>query len=116
AALRMTGASALLWGWQLRSGPARRTVIAVPARDPLGMLAIGLFGGVLALPPSPASSLLVLGEVLFTAIVATFVFRERLGAARAAATLVGSAGVVILVAGDGLMGGRSGLPPRALRA
>ena len=114
AALRMSMASVFLWLFQLRNGLSCVDVTGVPWSHVGGMLAIGMFGVTLEmllwhyglhLSSSTSSSLLVVGEVLFTAFAATVMFRERLGRARAAATLVGVLGVLILVGGGDMLHG-----------
>src|SRR5262245_5185087 len=111
SALRMGVSAVVLWLFQLRHGPSRAEAARVPRAAVAGMLAIGMFGmglelqlqyaGLQLTSPSKAS-LLVIGELLFTAVVATVIFRERLGRARAAAVFVGAVGVVILVGGGAL--------------
>lgn len=113
-ALRVTGAAGLLWLFQLRNGSSLVQATGVPWSHAAGMLAIGMFGVTLEmllwhyglqLSSSTDSSLLVVGEVLFTAFAATVLFRERLGRARAAAALAGVLGVLILVGGGDLLNG-----------
>jgi drug/metabolite transporter (DMT)-like permease len=112
AALRMSVASVFLWLFQLRNGLSCVDATGVPRSHVGGMLAIGMFGVTLEmllwhyglhLSSSTNSSLLVVGEVLFTAFAATVMFRERLGRARTAAALVGVLGVLILVGGDDIL-------------
>lgn len=112
ASIRMSLATLFLWLFQLRKGLKAVEATNVCWSDAGGMLALGMFGVALEmllwhyglhLSSSTSSSLLVVGEMLFTAFAATVLFRERLGWDRAAAALLAALGVVILVGGGGLL-------------
>jgi drug/metabolite transporter (DMT)-like permease len=118
AALRFGLAAAVLWLIVLARRPLR-----LPRRtDALRLLALGAFGiainGILGytginLTTATDASLLVVGEVLFTTLLAVLIAGERLNRLRGAGLLIGLIGVVVLV-GGGARSPVEGGPARVL--
>lgn len=105
AGLRVVIATGIFWGLRLsRIAPAE----VIPARQRwhlagLGLIAVAAaqmldYSG-LALTTATDSSLMIIGEVIFTAILAVIVAKEHLGWQRALGLATGIVGVVILTLG-----------------
>lgn len=104
-ALRFSIASAVLaavWAWQRRGGggelPARREL---PQIAGLGVLSIGVayllvYWGI-NLTTATDASLMIIGEVIFTTLLAALIGGEQVGLRRWSGVLLGSAGVGVLV-------------------
>jgi drug/metabolite transporter (DMT)-like permease len=112
AALRYTIAAIVLW----LVVAARRTPLP-PRSDATRLLLLGLFAvagnGLLgywgiSLTTATDAALLIVGEVLFTMLLAVAVARERLTRPRGMGLVVGGVGVVVLV-----LGAASGASPTA---
>jgi len=113
-ALRVVLASLILWPlliWRSRSGRAGTRWLIEPIRlgDALRLAGLGLLGiGVsylldywgIRLWTATDASLMIIAEVIFTALLAALLAGERLGYRKQAGVLVGSAGVLILVFGN----------------
>lgn len=114
AALRLTSATALLWLlvlWQGRTGdfahppPTDRRKLML-----LGLCCLGLdyllgYWGV-SLTTATDASLMIIGEVIFTSLLAVWLLGDRLGARKLVGIILGVAGVATLVLGNlGLAGG-----------
>ena len=118
ASLRFGLAAAVLW---LIIGA--RGGVRLPSRtDTLRLLALGVLGiamnGVLGytgvnLTTATDASLLIVGEVLFTTLLAVAVVGERLDRWRGSGLLIGLAGVLILI-GGGVSNPVEGAPARGL--
>lgn len=117
-ALRVILASALLWPlliWRTRfDHPAtRRLIEPIALGDALRLAGLGLLGvgasylldywGI-SLSTATDASLMIIGEVIFTALLAAWLVGERLGLRKRAGVLVGIAGVLILVLGNAPVG------------
>ncbi|MBV9170934.1 MAG: DMT family transporter [Chloroflexi bacterium] len=105
AALRFILAASVLWGVIGLRGRTRRLP---PIRDTSRLLVLGLVGvsvsGMLqylgiSLTTATDAVLLIVGEVLFTTLLAVIVAGEHLGRLRSAGLVIGLLGVVILVVG-----------------
>jgi drug/metabolite transporter (DMT)-like permease len=112
-ALRWTGATLLLWLIQLWLHRTRATTSSAPVTRVtradqlrlagLGMLGIGIayvigyFG--INLTTATDASLMIIGEVIFTSLLATWLTHDPLGKGKILGMLIGAAGVVILVLG-----------------
>ncbi len=105
AGLRVVIATGIFWGLRIsRVAPAE----VIPARQRWQLAALGLvavaaaqmldYSG-LALTTATDSSLMIIGEVIFTAILAVVIAKEHLGWQRAIGLAVGIVGVVILTLG-----------------
>jgi drug/metabolite transporter (DMT)-like permease len=118
ASLRFGLAAAVLWLIIAARGGVR-----LPSRtDTLRLLALGLLGiainGVLgytgvSLTTATDASLLIVGEVLFTTLLAVLLAGERLDRWRGGGLLIGLVGVVILI-GGGVSNPVEGAPARGL--
>ncbi|MBV9322659.1 MAG: DMT family transporter [Chloroflexi bacterium] len=118
AALRFGLATLVLWLIVLARGSVR-----LPHwRDALRLAALGAFGigvnGILgytgvSLTTATDASLLIVGEVLFTTLLAVLLANEQLDAPRGVGLLVGLLGVLVLIAG-GASASLAGAPSRAL--
>jgi drug/metabolite transporter (DMT)-like permease len=117
-ALRVSLASAILWPfliWRSWVGGvgARRLIEPMPLGDALRLAGLGLLGvgasylldywGI-GLSTATDASLMIIGEVIFTALLAALLAGERLGLRKRAGVLVGAAGVLILVLGNAPVG------------
>jgi drug/metabolite transporter (DMT)-like permease len=117
-ALRVILASAMLWPiliwrtWAER--PSRRRLIEpIALGDALRLGGLGLLGigasylldywGI-SLSTATDASLMIIGEVIFTALLAALIAHERLGFRKRAGVLVGIAGVLLLVLGNAPVG------------
>jgi drug/metabolite transporter (DMT)-like permease len=121
-ALRVILASAILWlllvwRWQSGAPGARRRLALPPIGDALRLAGLGLLGvgasyllsywGI-SLSTATDASLMIIGEVIFTALLAAFLAGERLGYRKRIGVLLGIAGVLILVLGNAPAEGMSG--------
>lgn len=113
AALRFSIAAVTLWLILL----ARRPRVLPPRRDTLRLVVLGGVGvganGLLgywgvSLTTATDAALLIVGEVLFTIMLAVLLIGERLTPLRVTALLVGLAGVIVLI-----LGGASTSTPEA---
>lgn len=124
ASLRVTLAALLFWalwlavphlapGWTHLRGTA-----PVPARSAVGMAALGLVGIALSyllsyrgigMTTATDASLMVIGEVTFTALLAALVAGEHLASRRALGIGLGAVGIGVLVFGNAAAGGPDGL-------
>ncbi len=105
AGLRISMATACFWGLRL-SGIAPRE--SVPQRDVLTLAGLGLltvacaqfldYRG-LSLTTATDSSLMIIGEVIFTTILAWLVAREHIGAQKRIGLILGIIGVMVLTFG-----------------
>ena len=105
AGLRISIATGCFWGLRL-SGVAPREV--VPSRDVLTLAGLGLltvacaqfldYRG-LSLTTATDSSLMIIGEVIFTTILAWLVAREHIGTQKRIGLILGIIGVVVLTFG-----------------
>lgn len=105
AGLRVIVASAIFWGLRLSGAapsepmpPTQRLQLAG-----LGLIAVAAaqvldYSG-LALTTATDSSLMIIGEVIFTAILAVLIAKEHLGWQRSIGLVIGIVGVVILTIG-----------------
>jgi len=105
AALRVVIASSCFWGLRLtRIAPVE--VVSGGQRwrlAGLGLIAVAAaqmldYGG-LSLTTATDSSLMIIGEVIFTALLAVFIAREHLGWRRGLGLVIGIVGVVVLTLG-----------------
>jgi drug/metabolite transporter (DMT)-like permease len=117
-ALRVTLTSALLWPfliWRTRAmlPGARHLIEPIAAGDALRLAGLGLLsigGGYLLdywgirLSTATDAALMIIAEVIFTALLAALLAGERLGYRKRIGVLVGSAGVLILVLGNAPVG------------
>jgi len=119
-ALRFSLATGLLW-LVIKSWPANRsnraitpTQIARP--DKIRLLLLGLLGTAISylfaywgisLTTATEDALMIVGEVIFTALLAAWLIQEPLGLRRGLGISVGIAGVLILLLGN-LTGGSAG--------
>jgi drug/metabolite transporter (DMT)-like permease len=105
AGLRVVIATGIFWGLRIsRIAPAE----IIPARQRWQLAALGLvavaaaqmldYSG-LALTTATDSSLMIIGEVIFTAILAVVIAKEHLGWQRAIGLAIGIVGVVVLTLG-----------------
>ena len=105
AGLRVVIATGIFWGLRItRIAPAE----VIPSRQRGQLAALGLvavaaaqmldYSG-LALTTATDSSLMIIGEVIFTAILAVVIAKEHLGWQRAIGLGVGIVGVVVLTLG-----------------
>jgi drug/metabolite transporter (DMT)-like permease len=125
AALRVTLAAILLWLLWLavpRLGPGSaflRSPGPIPGRDATGMAALGL-GGIalsyllgyhgISLTTATDASLMIVGEVIFTSLLAVLVAKERLSASQALGIALGAVGIAVVVLGEaGAADGPGGL-------
>ncbi len=121
-ALRVILTSALLWPfliWRERAGQsgARGWIEPMPLGDALRLAGLGLLGvgasylldywGI-RLSTATDASLMIVAEVIFTALLAALLAGERLGYRKRAGVLVGIAGVLILVLGNAPVGEADG--------
>lgn len=112
-AFRWTLATALLWLiqlWLLRrpaTGPAAQTP-PVTSQDKVRLAALGMLGVGVAyvigyfginLTTATDASLMIIGEVIFTSLLATWLTHDPLGKGKILGMLIGAAGVTILVLG-----------------
>jgi drug/metabolite transporter (DMT)-like permease len=107
AALRFSLAAVVLWAvlaWRLRPLPLPST------GDTLRLLALGLLGVAanallgywgISLTTATDASLMIVGEVLFTTLLAMALAGERLGLPRGIGLASGLVGVVVLIVGSG---------------
>lgn len=105
AGLRVTIATGCFWGLRF-SGIAPRE--AVPSRDVLTLAGLGLltvacaqfldYRG-LSLTTATDSSLMIIGEVIFTTILAWLIMRERINTQKRLGLVLGTIGVVVLTLG-----------------
>lgn len=118
-ALRVTGATALIWlaalpAWRAHGwGGVSRRVAAVPRRDALRLAGLGA-GGLAAdyllgyqgisLTSATDASLMIIGEVIFTTLLAVLLLGERLSRRKLLGIGAGVAGVAALVLGGGAGG------------
>jgi drug/metabolite transporter (DMT)-like permease len=113
-ALRLILATAMLWPiliWRTRAErPGQRRLIEpIALGDALRLAGLGLLGigasylldywGI-SLSTATDASLMIIGEVIFTALLAALLARERLGLRERLGVLVGVAGVLLLVLGN----------------
>lgn len=116
-AARWTTATLILWliyGWQrwrLNRSPDRASGAihnTVAARDRARLFALGAFGIGLAylidyiginLTTATDASLMIIGEVIFTSLLATWLTHDPLGRTKVAGMVTGALGVLILVLG-----------------
>ena len=130
-ALRVTVATAVLWPvvlWQLRrrgitvtSAVPRGAALRIGALGVVGVAGSSLFeyAGIQRTTSTDAA-LLIIGEVLFTAVLGRLILGERLGPFKRAAIIVGIVGVSVLVLGgaataeSGGPGASLGIPARVL--
>src|SRR5262249_23252494 len=121
-ALRIILASALLWPiliWRVRAGAPRgwRLIEPMASGDGLRLAALGLLGvgasylldywGI-SLSTATDASLMIIGEVIFTALLAAVLAGERVGYRKRLGIVVGIAGVLILVLGNAPAEGSQG--------
>ena len=112
AVLRFVIATAVLWlllfGLRARRGGHAALLGGVAPADRRRLLALGAVGiGVAYLLEYPGlylttatdASLMIIGEVLFTTVLAALLLREPLGASRVAGIVFGATGVAVLVLG-----------------
>jgi drug/metabolite transporter (DMT)-like permease len=126
ASLRVTLAALLFWVLWLaapRIAPGwvhLRATAAIPGRSVTGMAALGLLGIALSyllsyrgisLTTATDASLMVVGEVIFTSLLAAVVAREALGLGRGLGIALGGVGVGVLV-----LGAAAGEEPGGARA
>ncbi|MFM2308589.1 MAG: hypothetical protein RLY87_709 [Chloroflexota bacterium] len=105
AGLRVTIATGCFWGLRF-SGIAPRE--GVPSRDVLTLAGLGLltvacaqfldYRG-LSLTTATDSSLMIIGEVIFTTILAWLIMRERINTQKRLGLVLGTIGVVVLTLG-----------------
>jgi len=105
AGLRISMATACFWGLRLSGIAPRETV---PQRDVLTLAGLGLltvacaqfldYRG-LSLTTATDSSLMIIGEVIFTTILAWLVAREHIGTQKRIGLVLGIVGVVVLTLG-----------------
>lgn len=122
ASLRFCLATAVLWPlliWQHRQaarGPQAAERRLPPRGDMLRLMALGLFGSAVAyllaytgvsLTTATEASLMIIGEVMFTALLAWVLLGERIGRRRGLGIVLGSAGAAVLVLGGIDTGGGS---------
>jgi drug/metabolite transporter (DMT)-like permease len=120
AALRFTLAGAVLW----LILASRRSSLKLPTPgDACRLLALGLVGigmnGLLgywgvSLTTATDAALLIVGEVLFTTLLAIALIGEHLTRARSLGLLVGVLGVIVLIAGGAVAQPTPEAPARAL--
>lgn len=105
AGLRVVFATACFWGLRL-SGIAPHE--PMPAGQRLRLALLGLIAVAAAqmldysglnLTTSTDSSLMIIGEVIFTAVLAVFIAKEHLGWQRGIGMMIGIVGVVVLTIG-----------------
>lgn len=122
-ALRVTLASALIWlaalpAWRAHGwGGVARRVAAVPRRDALRLAGLGA-GGLavdyllayqgISRTSATDASLMIIGEVIFTTLLAVALLGERLSRRKLAGIGAGAAGVAALVFGGGAAEAGSG--------
>lgn len=122
AALRFSIASAVLaavWAWQSRDGggdlPSGRDLLRIAG---LGVLSIGVayllvYWGI-SLTTATDAALMIIGEVIFTTLLAALIGGEQVGARRWAGVLLGSAGVGVLVLSGAQPDASGGAAARAI--
>jgi len=105
AGLRVVVATAVFWGLRIgRFAPSEQMPTMQRFKlAALGLIAVGAaqmfdFSG-LALTTATDSSLMVIGEVIFTAVLAVLIAKEHLGWQRSIGLVIGIGGVVILTLG-----------------
>ncbi|MFN8444758.1 MAG: DMT family transporter [Caldilineaceae bacterium] len=116
-AARWTTATVILWlihGWQRwhagqsRDAAVRAVLKPVAQRDRVRLLALGAFGIGLAyvidyiginLTTATDASLMIIGEVIFTSLLATLITHDPLGRTKIVGMVTGALGVLILVLG-----------------
>jgi drug/metabolite transporter (DMT)-like permease len=115
-ALRVILTSALLWPfliWRAQAGGKGRLIEPITLGDALRLARLGLLGvgasylldywGI-RLSTATDAALMIIAEVIFTALLAALLAGERLGKRKRAGVLVGSVGVLILVLGNAPVG------------
>lgn len=111
-ALRWITATALLWLiylWQIQQGKQRGTPVpAIVGADKLRLIGLGAFGlGVaylfgysgINLTTATDASLMIIGEVIFTALLAAWLTHDPLGQSKVLGMGLGAVGVAVLVLG-----------------
>jgi drug/metabolite transporter (DMT)-like permease len=129
ASLRVTLAAVLLWILWLavpRLGPGSaflRGPERISRRDAIRMAALGLAGIALSyllgyhginLTTATDASLMIVGEVIFTSLLAVLVAKERLSRSQALGIGLGAVGIAVLVLGEAGAADGPGGPARAL--
>jgi drug/metabolite transporter (DMT)-like permease len=119
--LRVLLATAILWPillWRSRArAPSWRPIEPIARGDALRLAGLGLLGigasylldywGI-SLSTATAASLMIIAEVIFTALLASMLAGERLGHRKRVGIVIGIAGVLTLVLGNSVSGGTAG--------